>query len=150
MKDSCWEECIESNSAVRITSNKQKAMSLINVAEGRINILKLSLNEKTANYIFENYYSSVLEFLQAIVSLKGYKVNNHVCLGFFLRDFLKRNDLFRVFDDCRFKRNSLMHYGEKMDFEIAKEAINKSKSLLNELRIIFNSFLKLEKGKNDN
>ena len=43
-----------------------------------------------------------------------------------------------------------MHYGEKMDFEIAKEAINKSISLLNELRIIFNSFLKLEKGKNDN
>ncbi|MEK6841864.1 MAG: hypothetical protein AABX91_01795 [Nanoarchaeota archaeon] len=150
MKDSSWEDCIESNSAIKVTPNKQKAMSLVEVAEGRINVFKMDLNEKTANYIFEDYYTSVLEFVQAIVFLKGYKVNNHICLGFFLRDFLKKEELFRTFDDCRFKRNSLMYYGKKMDFEVAKEAINKSKSLLSELRVILKDALKSERGKNEN
>jgi len=46
---------------------------------------------------------------------------------------LKVIHLFRIFDDCRFKRNSLVYYGRKMDFETAKEAVKRCKELIKEI-----------------
>ncbi len=136
MKEASWTECLYSNSSVKTTPDRGKAKSLIETAEERIKFSNKDLNENTANYIFEDYYSSILEIVQAFVILRGYKVNNHICLGFFIRDVLNRDDLFRIFDDCRFKRNSLTYYGKRMDFETAKDAIEKSRKLLNEFKEI--------------
>ena len=134
MKEASWDDCVSSNSSIKITPDKEKAKSLVETADGRIDFSAKELNVKNANYVFEGYYSSILELLHALVLLEGYKVNNHVCLGFFLRDILKREDLFRVFDDCRYKRNSLVYYGKRMDFETAKNAIEKAKKLVKELK----------------
>ena len=134
MKEASWDDCIFSNSSIKITSDKEKAKSLIETANGRIEFSAKELNDKNANYVFEGYYSSILELLHALALLEGYKVTNHVCLGFFLRDILKREDLFRIFDDCRYKRNSLVYYGKRMDFETAKNAIEKAKKLVKELK----------------
>jgi len=136
VKEASWDDCLYSNSSVKITPDKGKAKSLIETAEERIKFTNKELNENTINYIFEDYYSSILEIVHAIVILKGFKVNNHICLGFFIRDVLNREDLFRIFDDCRFKRNSLTYYGKRMNFEIAKDAIEKSRKLLSEFKKI--------------
>lgn len=126
-----WNECIETCASVKITPNKPKARSLIDTSRGRIQFLnEIEIKENNANYIFEGCYTSVLEILQALLILEGYKVNNHICLGYYLRDILKRNDLFIVFDSCRFNRNSLVYYGRKMDFETAKLGIEKCKKLI--------------------
>jgi len=58
-----------------------------------------------------------------------------------LRDVLKRDDLFRIFDDCRFKRNSLVYYGKRMDFETASKTIDKSILLFKELKKLINEKL---------
>jgi len=58
---------------------------------------------------------------------------NHICLGYFLRDVLKEDRLYNLFDDLRYKRNSLTYYGNKMDFETAKQSIENSKTLMKEL-----------------
>lgn len=134
MKDSSWTDCLNSNKSLRISPDKEKAKSLIETADGRIKYSLRDLNDKTANYIFEDYYTSILELLHALVLLNGYNVDNHVCLGYYLRDILKRDDLFRLFDDCRFKRNSLVYYGKRMDFETSKSAIDKAKKLMKKLR----------------
>ena len=84
--------------------------------------------------MFEDYYTSILELLQAIVVIEGYKITNHVCLGFYLRDILKREDLYLIFDDLRYKRNSLTYYGKRMDFETAKKAVEKSKKLIESIK----------------
>ncbi|MBI2451885.1 hypothetical protein HYV50_02280 [Candidatus Pacearchaeota archaeon] len=139
MKEASWSDCIYSNSSIKITPDKAKAKSLIETAKERIEVLIKDLNEKTANYIFEDCYSSALEMLHALVLLDGYKVDNHICLGYYLRDVLKRKDLFRLFDDCRFKRNSLVYYGKRMDFETAEETIEKTKALFRELDKIISS-----------
>ena len=133
MKEASWEDCLYSNLSIRITPNKAKARSLIETAEERLTVLSMDLNEKTGNYIFEDYYSSILEKLHALVLLDGYRVDNHVCLGYYLRDVLKSDYLFMLFEDCRFKRNSLVYYGKRMDFETAKDAIEKAKKLFKEL-----------------
>lgn len=141
-KESTWQECLESTSSLRISPNLGKAKSLIDTAKGRIEFLKsTSLAENNANYVFEGYYSSLLEILHALVLLRGYKVQNHICLGYYLRDVLKNDSLFRFFDDCRYKRNSLVYYGRKMDFETAKISIEKCLKLIKEVE----QLLKTEK-----
>lgn len=133
-KESSWEDCIEDNMSVRVSPDTAKVNSLLDTARGRNAFLRESeIKGSNANYIFEGYYSSVLEMLHALIIVDGYKVGNHICLGYYLRDVLKKENTFRLFDDCRFKRNSLIYYGRKMDFETAKEAINKSKILIEEL-----------------
>lgn len=138
MKESSWGECLNYSSAIKITPDKEKMASLVETAEDRIKYSIMELTEKNANYVFEGYYSSILELLHALVLLDGYKVNNHICLGFYLRDDLKKDDMFRLFDDCRFKRNSLIYYGKLMDFETAKDSIEKAKRLIKELKNLIN------------
>lgn len=54
MKESNWKECIEENSAITISSDKEKAKSLIKIAKGRIEFLENKEIEKlNANYFFE-------------------------------------------------------------------------------------------------
>jgi len=143
MKPSTWNECIDFNTSLKISPDKPKARSLIDTAQGRITYLKEhEIKQENANYIFEGYYASVLEQIHALLLLQGFKSENHICLGFYLRDTLKREDLFRMFDDCRFKRNSLVYYGKKMDFETAKEAIQKCIKLIKELNFLLNEHLK--------
>ncbi len=137
MKESRWEECISSGSSLSVSPDMAKAKSLVDTAKGRIDFMKRNEIEiSNANYIFEGYYSSVLEMLHALVIKKGYKVSNHICLGFYLRDVMKREDLYRIFDDCRYKRNSLVYYGRKMPLETAEGAIRKCISFIDKLEVM--------------
>ncbi len=136
MKESCWDDCVLSNSSIKISPDLGKAKSLIETSKGRIEYLRENkINEKNANYIFESYYTSILEILHAITFSSGYNIKNHICIGFYLRDIIKREDLFRIFDDLRYKRNSLTYYGKRMDFNTAKMAIIHSKDLIKKLDV---------------
>lgn len=133
-RESSWKDCLE-NSVVKISPDNKRAESLIETAEERLSLIK-DITEKNSNFVFEDYYTSILELLQALVLRAGYKISNHICLGFYLRDLLKKEDLFRLFDDLRYKRNSLTYYGKKMDFETSKKAIENSKRLIRELKVL--------------
>lgn len=133
MKEASWIECLESNSAVQVSPDKERAKSLIETAEERVNQIK-EIHEKNCNFVFEDYYTSLLEQLQAVVALKGYKIVNHVCLGFYVRDVLKREDLYVIFDDIRYKRNSLTYYGKRMNFETAMVAIKRTITLIDSIK----------------
>ena len=137
MKEGSWEECVENNTALEVTPDIGRARSLVETAKERVNIIK-ELNEKNCNFVFEYHYTSLLELLQALVILKGFKVLNHVCLGFYLRDVLKREELYIIYDDLRYKRNTLIYYGKRMDFETCKEAIEKCKFIIGEIEKLLN------------
>ena len=127
-----------------MTPDRAKAKSLAETARGRVNFLKeIALKESNASFIFEGYYSSALELLHALVLVKGFKVINHICIGYYLRDVLKREDLFRLFDDCRYKRNSIVYYGRKLDFNVARESIKKAVRLIEQTGLLLESELKL-------
>lgn len=133
MKDASWKDCLENESAINVSPDNERAKSLIETSEERIKLIK-EVNEKNSNFVFEDYYTSVLELMQALVIQRGYRIINHLCLGYYLRDVLKQEELFRIFDDLRYKRNFLTYYGKKMDFETSKEAIEKSKRMIKELK----------------
>lgn len=133
MKEANWQDCLDNQSARIVKQDIKRAESLMETAEERISLIK-EINEKNCNFVFEDYYTSILELLQAIAFINGFNISNHLCLGFYLKEILKREDLYFIFDDLRYKRNSLTYYGNKMDFETAKQSIEKSKRLINELR----------------
>jgi len=138
MKEASWQECLETHTALAVSPDRARAKSLIETAGERVSII-IEINERNCNFVFEDYYTSILEMLQAIVISKGYNVSNHICLGHYIRDVLKNEGLYRLFDDVRYKRNSLTYYGKRMDFETAKESIEKCKRIVKELRGIINS-----------
>lgn len=133
-RESTWDECLRTSATLPVSADRAKAQSLIETARGRMQFLSGNIaNADNANYLFEGYYSSTLEFLHALLLLEGYKVANHICLGYYLRDVLRRLDLFRLFDDCRYKRNALIYYGRKMDFPTAEASIDTCRTLIAEL-----------------
>lgn len=93
MKESCWNDCIENTTAKKVSPDMERANSLIETAKERIGIIK-DIDKKNCNFVFEDYYTSLLELLQALVIKKGYKILNHLCIGYYLRDVLKRGDLY--------------------------------------------------------
>lgn len=60
-------------------------------------------------------------------------IDNHICLGYFLKDIIKKEDLYILFEDCRYKRNSLVYYGKIMDLNIAIKSIKIIKDLIKKL-----------------
>ncbi len=132
MREADWKECVENGSARRVTPDTGRAESLAETAKARLDAIT-EINEKNCNFVFEDYYTSLLEIVQAKAFRKGYNVLNHVCLGHFLRDVAGRKDLSDIFDDLRFKRNSLTYYGRMMDYETAKDAIEKCRRLIKEI-----------------
>lgn len=132
MKEASWNDCVNNNSARGISPDIGRADSLIETAMERIEVIA-ETTEKNCNFVFEDYYTSLLELLQAIAFKNGFKISNHIGIGYYLRDVLKRGDLYVIFDDLRYKRNSLTYYGNRMDYETAKQAIEKCKKLIEKI-----------------
>lgn len=131
-----WVECIESGNSMKITPDLEKAKSLLEIAKERIYYASKKLDKRNINFVFEDYYSSIVEIIHSVALVKGFKIINHICLGRFLTDILNREDLFIIFDDLRYKRNSLVYYGKKMDFETGKDAIGKCDRLIKALKSV--------------
>ena len=74
-------------------------------------------------------FSDVIKVYDRLVLLRSRKGKETE-----LANFLKREDLFILFDDIRYKRNALTYYGKRMDFETAKQAIENCKKIINELQ----------------
>ncbi len=136
MKEGSWDDCIQGNSSIKISPDNQRSKSLVETADERISLIR-GIDQKNCNFVFEDYYTSILEYLQALVLLKGYKVSNHICLGYYLRDVLENEMVSRVFDDLRYKRNSLTYYGKRMDFETAKKTVESCKDFIIDMKKLF-------------
>ncbi|MBN2142438.1 hypothetical protein JW711_03840 [Candidatus Woesearchaeota archaeon] len=135
MREGSWEDCLQGGRCICISPDKQRAKSLVETADARIAYArKQVLDNHSARFMLESYYSSALEVVHAILFLKGYKCENHVCLGLFIRDILKRKDLFVAFDTARLRRNSVVYYGKHLPLDKATESIRKLGLLISEIK----------------
>ena len=142
IRESNWSDCLLYNSARKTTPDKSRARFLIHTSAERIEYLKdLKITEKGANFLFEGYYTSTIEILEAITLSEGFNIRNHLCLGYYLRDILKKENLFQIFERCRFKRNGIVYYGKLMKFEIAKHSVEEIKNLISELKLLIENNL---------
>ena len=130
MKPTTYKECQENNQANNRQPNHSKAKSLKETAKQRQQFLNQQITAQNANFIFEGLYSSLIEILHAHLIQKGIIITNHVCIGYYLRDKLNKQRLYRMFDECRYKRNSLVYYGNRMPEKTARESITTIKQLI--------------------
>jgi len=130
-----WNNCIKEGNSVKITKNKKRALFLVKQAENTLDILdKIKIDESNVSVFFTNYYDALLELLHGLMNYEGYKVKNHYCLGYYIRDVLDDQQSFHVFDRARLLRNSTIYYGERFDNVVLLDAIKQIKNTFSRLR----------------
>ena len=99
--------------------------SLLEISETKqIAMSSAKIDETTINAYLPMAYDSLREILEALCTLHGYKVTNHVCLGELLRKLESDFD-YTSFDRFRYIRNGINYYGRRIDFTQGKEIISK-------------------------
>ena len=116
----------------KTTADPTHIRSLIHMSLERVHFLK-SADQDHPNFIFEGLYTSIVELLHALAMKSGIKIDNHICLAYYLGEMIGRKDLFRTFNDLRYKRNSLVYYGKIMKEEAAEQSVAKARALLAEI-----------------
>jgi len=136
-----WEEC-----------NKKKLIRKIHVDEGLIYSLTecskdksfsaslLNLNERTSSSIIILYYDSLRELLEALAIKNQYKIYNHECYVYFLKEILKEEKFSEIYDRIRKVRNSLIYYGRKLSLE-------ETETIIKDIKLLIEKFKKLLKEK---
>jgi hypothetical protein len=89
--------------------------------------------DANANFVFEGLYTSTTELLHALLYRSGFKASDHVSLGFYLKDVLRREDLYRLFEQSRIRRNTLIYEGKMMPGDIASSAVETARRIIREL-----------------
>ena len=112
--------------------NSLKEMSFIKEKT----VKKAEINKENISVYISVAYDSLREILEALCISKGYKVISHFCVGELLRDLFSEFN-YIGFDRCRWIRNRINYYGEKVDFNQGKELIKKIFALKKESFLLF-------------
>ncbi len=119
----------------KVLPNSIRASSLFNSSSQAIETAKsIQLNTNTSKTILRELYEGLREYCEAIGYLKGYKFVNHESIGFFLRDIIKEQTIYKKFDRYRRLRNGINYYGDGVDIETVKDAASEIPKLINELK----------------
>jgi hypothetical protein len=129
-----FEFSLNSGKAKKVLPNKIRASSLFKSSIQAVETAKeIPLTVKTSKTILREFYEGMREYCEAIGYLRGYKFLDHESIGFFLRDILKEQSLFKKFDRYRKLRNGINYYGDDIDVETVKEAVSEIPILVKEL-----------------
>ncbi|MBU1136141.1 MAG: hypothetical protein KJ559_01385 [Nanoarchaeota archaeon] len=129
-----FEISLNSGKAKKVMPNKIRALSLFKSSIQAIETAKeIPLTTNTSKTIFRELYEGLREYCEAIGYLRGYKFLDHESIGFFLRDILKEQPLFKKFDRYRKLRNGINYYGNDIEVETIKEVISEIPKLVKEL-----------------
>ncbi|MCK4589564.1 MAG: hypothetical protein KAT77_03915 [Nanoarchaeota archaeon] len=129
-----FEFSLNSGKSKKVMPNKIRASSLFKSSIQAIETAKvIPLNTNTSKTILRELYEGLREYCEAIGYLNGYKFLDHESIGFFLRDILKEQSLFKKFDRYRKLRNGINYYGNDIEVETVKEAISEIPKLVKEL-----------------
>lgn len=129
-----FQSSLNSGKAKKVMPNKIRASSLFKSSIQAIETAKeIPLSVKTSKTILRELYEGMREYCEAIGYQNGYKFLDHESIGFFLRDILKEQSLFKKFDRYRKLRNGINYYGKDIDIETVKEAISEIPELVKNL-----------------
>ncbi len=116
-----------------ISKDKTLAKSLLKTSKKDLEFLNsLKLNEKSSRKLMSNYYDVLRSILEAISSLKGYKIYSHKAFTYFLKEI--KEDLISIkFERFRKIRNKINYYGEDISIKQTQENIKEIKSIIKNL-----------------
>ena len=119
-----FESCLNNKTAKKIDADLLRAKSMFISSEQAIYTVRLiPLSDKTSKSIFRELYEALKETFEAIGYIKGYKFLDHASIFYFIKDFLKKENLSNMFDRYRKLRNGINYYGESISLESVKESL---------------------------
>jgi len=125
-----FNECIKKRIAKEVKEDKELMASLIKTSQNKFDSeRKLELSEVTSSSKISLLYDSLRELLEALAIKNGYKIYNHECYTYFLKEILNESIKGTEFDELRKIRNSINYYAKDISIEEAKEVLERIRKL---------------------
>ncbi len=116
--------------------DRNRAKSLIKIASERLTLAKKLENP---NFKLEMSYEAIIECIEAIMSLKGYKSYSHEANIAFLKNIgFQESEIIKI-DNLRKLRHRSKYYGESISKEVSKNAIKVAEITIQKLINLFKS-----------
>ena len=126
-----WDQCNKRKFVKKMQVDKELISSLIKCSEDKsFSASLLDLNERTYSSVIILYYDSLRELLEALAVKNQYKIYNHECYVYFLKEILIKEEFAETYNRIRKIRNSLVYYGQKLSLEETKIIIKDIKLLI--------------------
>ena len=126
-------------SLIKITPNKEKARSILKMADTTIEMIKVIDIGKFSSNITKEYYDVIRELLSVILLLDGYKTfgeGAHKKQIEYIQSNYKEFDEYEIslLDDLRIKRNKIAYDGFFVDKDYIKRRIKDIQEIIGKLR----------------
>ena len=139
-----FNECIKKRIAKEVKEDKELIASLIKTSQNKFDSeKKLELNEVTSGSKISLLYDSLRELLEALALQESFKIYNHECYTYFLKEILNESIKGDEFDELRKIRNSINYYAKDVSVEEAKDILERIAKLREE---ILNVILKTKRA----
>ena len=128
-----WSECVKK----KIAKNIKKDENLIKSTRHVASLLVESANSLPKNLYLGKItllYDALREYLECFALDKGYKIYNHECYTYFLKEIVHMSNEGDIFDKMRKIRNGINYYGKNLEKEETEEVINKIKLLIEKIK----------------
>ena len=129
-----FKECLKKRIAKEVNEDKELIDSLIKTSQNKFDSeKKLELNDVTSNSKISLLYDSLRELLEALAIKNKYKIYNHECYTYFLKEILNESIKGDEFDDLRKIRNNINYYAKDITIEEAKDLLERIMKLREEI-----------------
>jgi len=125
-----FNECIKKRIAKEVKEDKELIASLIKTSKNKLDSeKKLELSKVTSGSKISLLYDSLREILEALAIKNGYKIYNHECYTYFLKEILNESIKGAEFDELRKIRNSINYYAKDISVEEAIDVLERIRKL---------------------
>ncbi len=132
-----WVSCKKKKLAKEIKVDNNLINSLIGSSSKKFKTQSMiKLNNDTAASKISLTYESLRELLEALAISRGYKIYNHECYFYFLKEVLNEDLIAKKFNSFRKIRNDIDYYGKDINSNEAKIIINDIVNLIKKIKIL--------------
>lgn len=129
---------------IKITSDKEKAKSIINMTNLIEERIKIQDKDKMSALIITDYYEIIKELITAVLLIDGYKTLSHIeLLGYIKNNYkeFSEGDI-SILNSLRILRNRVAYEGFFIDVSYLERNENSFKEIIKKLKNLVNLKLK--------
>ena len=125
-----FNECLKKRIVKEVKEDTELITSLLKTSQNKLDSeQKLELNEVTSGSKISLLYDSLRELLEALAIKNGYKIYNHECFTYFLKEILNESSKGDEFDELRKIRNAVNYYAKDLNLAEGKSVLERMKLL---------------------
>ncbi len=130
-----WRACRKNSFVKEIKRDQNLIDSLLKASANKFYAQGLlELNDETISSKITLVYDALRELLEALAISHGYKIYNHECYCYFLKDIMKKSALAVKFNYFRKVRNAINYYGEDISADDAKSLLDSMESFIEDVK----------------